>query len=244
MTMINMLNDPIAEWLGMNSDSLTIVSIALRIGISFLLSAAIGWERSNKRHSAGLRTFILVSLSSTGAALLDSFLADTYSFAIPAISAATVIGIANISTYSILYSSRNQIRGLTTAVGLWGCCIIGLTLGFGLYTVALISFIALFACLNLMPTLEVYLKDRSNHFEIHLELKNKQNLQDFITTSRRLGLNIDEIESNPAYINSGLSVYSIGLTIVSPELKQYKTHSEIIEALRTMDSVSFIEEIR
>ena len=54
---------------------------------------------------------------------------------------------------------------------------------------------------------------------------------------------IDDIESNPAYLNSGLSVYSISVTITSPELKKYKRHDEIIEALRSLDYVYFIDEL-
>ena len=78
---------------------------------------------------------------------------------------------------------------------------------------------------------------------MHLELKDRRNLQDFVTTIRRLGLRIDDIESNPAYLNSGLSVYSISVTITSPELKKYKRHDEIIEALRSLDYVYFIDEL-
>ena len=88
-----------------------------------------------------------------------------------------------------------------------------------------------------------YLKNHSNHFEIHLELKNSLNLQNFVTTIRKLGLIIDSIEMNPAYTNSGLSVYSIAISITSAELKKYKTHNEIIEALGTLDYVYHIEEI-
>lgn len=98
-------------------------------------------------------------------------------------------------------------------------------------------------CLSVLPSAERYLKDKSNHFEVHLELKNKSNLQDFITTIRRLGMTIDDIEINPAYINSGLSVYSVSFTITKEELKKYKKHHEIIEALSTLEYVSHIEEM-
>ena len=57
-----------------------------------------------------------------------------------------------------------------------------------------------------VPPLEVALNNRSNHFELHLELTNSISLQDFVTVIRRLGLRIDEIEQNPAYVGSGLSV--------------------------------------
>jgi putative Mg2+ transporter-C (MgtC) family protein len=56
-------------------------------------------------------------------------------------------------------------------------------------------------------------------------------------------MRIDDIEVNPAYINSGLSVYSVALTIQSKELKKYKSHSEIIDALRSIDYIYHIEEM-
>lgn len=238
------MSDPIAAVLGSWSSQLTIPSIALRMALSFLFAAVIGCERSNKRHSAGLRTFILVALSSTTATLLDLFLMEISKFGFAIISAAVVIGIAIISTSSILYSSKSQIKGLTTAAGLWSCSIIGLGFGAGFYTASLIGFAALLFAISLLPSMEKYLKDRSNHFEIHLELNEKHSLWDFITTIRRLGLIIDDIESNPSYVGSGLSVFSISLTITKAELKKYKTHAEIIQALGTLDYVSYIEEIQ
>jgi putative Mg2+ transporter-C (MgtC) family protein len=78
---------------------------------------------------------------------------------------------------------------------------------------------------------------------VHLELESSANLRSFITTIRELGLVVDDIEVNPAYVNSGLSVYTMALSINSPELKKYKTHKEIIEALSTIEYVYHIEEL-
>lgn len=235
--------DPISRLLGEWASKLDLWSILLRIVISVLFSAIIGWERSTKRHAAGLRTFMLVSLASTMAMLLDLFLISEYSLGFPVISAAVVVGIATISTNSILFSSKNQIRGLTTAVALWSVAFIGLLIGAGFYTVSIIGFVAMMICLSMFPRMERRFKNKSNHFEVHLELKNKENLQSFVATIRKLGLRIDDIEVNPAYINSGLSVYSVALTIQSKELKKYKTHSEIIDALRSIDYIYHIEEM-
>ena len=235
--------DPLLDLFGTWAGILGIGSILLRIGISLLFSSIIGCERSGKRHAAGLRTFIIVSLGGTVATLFDMYLIQTLGMGFPFLSAAVVVGVAILSSNSILFSSRNQIKGLTTAAGLWTNALLGMALGAGLYTVAIIAFVALISCLSLFPTFEKYLKNRSNHFEIHLELESKTRLAEFITTLRNLGLYIDDIESNPAYLNSGLSVYTISLTIVSPELKKYKTHAEIIEALATIEYVSHIEEM-
>ena len=234
------MNDPIASLLGGWSTELNLYSVLLRVAVSVVFAAIIGCERASKRHAAGQRTFILVSLASTVAMMLDKSFAGT---SMPLISAAAVIAIAIISSNSILYSSKNQIKGLTTSVALWTCGIIGLTIGAGLYTVSVIGYAALMCCLALFPTFEIDLKNRSNHFEVHLELTAKDTLQDFVSTIRALGIRIDDIEANPAYLGSGLSVFSVSFTITSPELKQYKKHAEIIEALQSLEYVHYIEEM-
>jgi putative Mg2+ transporter-C (MgtC) family protein len=236
--------DPIARLLGEWSAGMNTWSIILRIFLSFMFAGIIGYERARKRHAAGFRTFILVSLSSTMAMLLDVNLGQDGNPQFPILSAAMIIAIAIVSTNTILFTSKSQIKGLTTSVALLASGIIGLALGAGLYTISFVGFIFMLGCLSILPRIEIYLKNRSNHFEIHLELKNKNNLQDFVATSRKLGLFIDDIESNPAYANSGLSVYTISLSIYSKELKKYKKHSEIIEALNSLDYVNFIEEIK
>ena len=57
-----MMNDPLVLLLGTWADDLTPAGILLRIGLAVGLSGIIGWERARKRHSAGLRTFILITL--------------------------------------------------------------------------------------------------------------------------------------------------------------------------------------
>ena len=235
--------DPIAKYLGDWAADVNISSVLLRLALPVFLAAIIGCERSSKRHAAGLRTFMLASFASACAMLIDVFLIESFELSFPLVSAASLVGAATISSNSILFSSKNQIKGLTTAVALWACSILGLTSGAGFYTVTVVGFFALYCCLSFFPALERCLKNRSNHFEVHLELTSKTYLQDFVTTLRRLGVIIDDIEANTAYINSGLSVYTVSLTINSPELKKYKTHKEIIEAIATLEYVYFIEEM-
>ena len=155
MAYLTQMHDPIAAWLGAWSAELGLGSVALRAGLAILFASLVGLERAQKRHTAGLRTFMLVSLFSCTAMLLDLFLA----LPVPILSAACILAVGSISTYSILFSSKSQIKGLTTAVALWACCILGLSIGGGFYTLAAIVFAALLLCLDLMPTWEDYLKE-------------------------------------------------------------------------------------
>ena len=72
---------------------------------------------------------MLVSVSATAAVLTDLYLSSEFSFGIPVISGAAVVGIAMLSGNSILFSSKNQIKGLTTSAALWACGFMGLMVG-------------------------------------------------------------------------------------------------------------------
>ena len=244
VSVFTVVKDPLSGLLGI-SQALTLGTIMLRIFLSLILGAVIGWERSNKRHSAGLRTFMLAFLIGTVTAILDCCIfAASDNRGMFLLSACVIIGASIIAVHSMFYSSRNQIKGLTTAVGLWISVVIGIALGLGFYTVALVTYVALLCILFWFPPLELAFNNRSNHFEVHLELTSSVCLQDFVTVIRRLGLRIDEIEQNPAYVGSGLSVYTISISVSNEMLKKYKTHTEIIEALKSLDYVYYIEEMR
>ena len=220
----------------------------LRLSVAFVLGAIIGLDRTYRAKDAGFRTHILVSVGSALMMIIsqygfEDFISSEATRYDPArIAAQVVSGIGFIGAGTIILQ-KHIVRGLTTAAGLWTVGFIGLLIGAGFYTVALIGFIAMMICLSMFPAMERYFKNKSNHFEVHLELKNKENLQSFVATIRKLGLRIDDIEVNPAYIHSGLSVYSVSLTIQSDELKKYKSHHEIIDALRSIEYIHHIEEM-
>lgn len=234
--------DIISRLLGGWSRGTGIGAVALKIALSMLFSMIIGCERATKRHSAGLRTFMLVGLAATFATIADVYFTANFGTTTSAVVAAAVIGIALIGGNTILFSSKNRLKGLTTSVGLWANGMISVLIGLGQYTAAVIGFAALMCCISLFPNLENRFKQRSRHFEAHLELKSRNRLQEFMATIREFGLKIDEIEVNPAYANSGLGVYSVTLTIVGDGLKK-KTHAEIINALSELDCVYYIEEM-
>ena len=242
--MNGMIQDPIVSLIGSWAGELNVWSIFLRIGVSFVFSAIIGTERSTKRHSAGLRTFMLFSLAGTIAMLVDLWMLESFQTGLFLLSVTAVISTTMIAVNSLFISSKNQIRGITTAAAVPACCFLGIAIGAGLYTVSAVFFVTVLFTLSFLPSLESILKDRSNHFEVHLELNSSLRLPEFTATCRELGLWIDDIETNPAYFNSGISVYSVAISVKSKELKRFKTHKEIIDALASLQYVSYIEEIK
>ena len=219
------------------------LEIILKIVSAAVAGGIVGWERASKRHSAGLRTFMVVTLGTCVCMMLDLFLSKKLGSNLYLLSAASVIAVSSQAVNSIFYSAKNQIKGLTTSATLWVCGVIGLLIGAGSYLTAGIALAGLYITISLMPPIEEYLKNHCNHFEVQLELTSAAALRDFTATARELGLRIDDIELNPAYVNSGLSVYSVALTVISADLKKYKTHREIIDALASLDYINHIAEM-
>lgn len=232
--------DPLAKLLGDWSSELSFYSILFRFVISILFASLLGWERSNKRHSAGLRTFILITLLGTVCAVLDLALVKSGDTSLYLFSGLAILGGVVISGNSILFSAKKQIKGLTTSVALWLCLLLGIVIGLGYYLVAIVLAALMLVILIFFPMLEIFLKNKSNHFEIHLELKDKTKLQDIVFTLRKLDIRIDDLELNSAYLGTGLSVYTLSLTLKN---KKAGKHKEIVEALSSLDYVSYVEEI-
>lgn len=238
------MTDAIAKLLGDWCLGFNAFGILFKLALATLLSAIVGCERATKRHAAGLRTFILVSVISTLAAMIDGYVIGKLGASFSLAIGATIIGIAIVSSNTILYSSKSQLKGLTTSVALWAMSVISVLIGLDLYVAALISFAAFMICLTLFIKMECAFKNCSDHFEIHLELKNKNSLQDFITTVRKLGLKIDDIELNAAYMNSGLYVYSIALSMVRGKAKKDRlNHRDYVEAFSGLEYVNYVEEL-
>lgn len=237
------MNDIVANCLGDWCRGFNAGGIVLKLVAALLLSAVVGCERATKRHAAGVRTFMLVAVVSALAGAIDNYLISVagakFSFAV----GATIIAIAVVSSNTILYSSKSRLKGLTTSVALWGMSIISVLIGLDLYFAALVSFAAFMTCLLLFTKVEGAFKKRSEHFEIHLELKEKTSLRDFIAAVRALGLKIDDVELNTAYLNSGLYVYTVALSVVSGEFKKRASHDDVVAAISSLDYVNYAEEM-
>ena len=90
------IQDPLAKLLGAWSQEITVSSVLLRVVFAIILSAIIGYERSSKRHTAGLRTFMLVTLTGTFSMLLDIYINSQYEGHLFLISTAAVISATEL----------------------------------------------------------------------------------------------------------------------------------------------------
>ncbi|HPZ59691.1 MAG TPA: MgtC/SapB family protein, partial [Bacillota bacterium] len=138
-----------------------------------------------------------------------------------------------------LVTSRNKVKGLTTAAGLWASACIGLALGIGFYAGALIAGTLIFIVLALLPRLEVYFYNRSRVMEIYAEVDSTANMREFLHLIRKNSITIIETHINKTDTVNGEG-YSLNMSIRIPKKLN---HIEIIELLSTFPGVFLVEEL-
>ena len=240
---VNRFVDPLIKLLGdkfLWLSEITIGSILIRLLLVTIFSGIIGVERASKRQEAGLRTFIVVCVGATIAMLTNQFVYETFQTGdVGRIAAQVISGIGFLGAGSILITSRNQIKGLTTAACLWACACMGIALGVGFYTLALIGFTITIIALFFLAPVEKKLTRYSRTHRFHVELEARTDLKELVAYLRNLDIKIASIERNAAYANSGLSVYTISMR----NSKNHEINDEFIENVKKLPYVNFVEEI-
>lgn len=115
------------------------VRIIVRILAATLLGAVVGWERERTGKSAGLRTHMMVALSSA-IFVLAPLEAGMTEADVSRVIQGVAAGIGFLGAGAILKrTSSQEIQGLTTAAGIWMTAALGLAAGLGRIGLAAIS---------------------------------------------------------------------------------------------------------
>ena len=131
------------------------IDYAIRIGVSFICGFCLGIERKSRQHSVGIRTLVLISISSCLLSILSIYMAESFNVTgdPTRIAAGVASGIGFIGGGAIMRYGLN-IRGLTTAAIIFTASAVGLACGAALYVPALLTMIALAVVLFIMNRLE------------------------------------------------------------------------------------------
>ena len=128
-----------------------VTRILLRLTLAALLGGLLGIEREKKGKAAGVRTHMLVAM---GAAL---FVLLSQQVGMPSSDLSRVVqgiiaGIGFLGAGTILKGeNEDQVKGLTTAAGIWLTAAIGVAAGMGRESTAVLSTLLALGIFTLMP---------------------------------------------------------------------------------------------
>ena len=220
--------------------SINDTTIILRLLLAVILGGVIGFERGRAGRPAGLRTHILVCLGSALAIMTNQYITERYNVGDPTRMAAQVIsGIGFLGAGTIIVTGRHQVKGLTTAAGLWATACMGLAIGIGFYKAAIFACILIGFSTIVLHRLDNYALTKSKVFDMYIEFDKSASISMVLDTLRKNNVSIESIEMvKPSYDRNASAA-----AIMTIRLKQKSLKVEVITKISAIDGVEFAEEI-
>ncbi len=232
---------------------LNFASTMLRLAMAMLFGGLIGLERERKRRAAGFRTYMLVCLGATLAMLLGQYeelmintvwaemlaglgvKADVARF-----GAQVVNGIGFLGAGTIIVTARQEVKGLTTAAGLWASACTGLAIGAGFYEGVLLAFVMIVLCIMAFPVLEDLTVANGRNMNIYVEFERLDDITEIIRQIKEQKIKVVEVDIDREKTRG---VQQRPNAILTMRLPSRQSHTAILAEVARLQSVCAIEEI-
>ena len=215
----------------------TTVSVLVRLFFAVICGGAIGIEREHKRRTAGFRTHILICLGAAMTTMISQFLLYNMHLYtdIGRLGAQVIAGIGFIGAGTIIVTKRRQVKGLTTAAGLWTCAIIGLAIGAGYFEAALLSTIIILLAEIFFSRFEYWVLENAKNINIYVEYTGNENLDSVIRLLKSYRIVIIDLEITKSGVNS--------CAIFQLQLPKKVSHDKIMTSISASEGIISVEEL-
>lgn len=231
---------------------LNMPSLLLRMSLAMFCGGMIGIERGRKHRAAGFRTYMLVCLGAALTMILSQYLdwMGTHAWAeqaaeigfrtdIARLGAQVINGIGFLGAGVIVVTGHQEVKGLTTAAGLWASACMGLAIGAGFYECVLAAFLLIFLCIRILPRVENAVVERARNLNIYVEFQSLDDVGDIIACIKEQGVHIYEvdIDRGKAYKSKNPNA------IFYIRLNHGQHHAQVMTAISGLESITAIAEL-
>lgn len=217
-----------------------LAATAFRLFLAMLFGGIIGIERGRRHRPAGFRTHILVCMGAALAMCISQYLYITLgqSTDISRLGAQCINGIGFLGAGTIIVTGHQQVKGLTTAAGLWASACMGLAIGAGYYECAILACITIFFTITVLNNLEKMLTSRTKNMNVEITLTAVAHLPEVLDEIRGMDIKIFDFEITNV---RDLKVAPPNV-IIEMKLPHVRPHAEVITTLAAIDGVLSVEE--
>ncbi len=218
-----------------------LLSTVVRLLLAVVLGGVIGLERGRRKQAAGFRTHILVCVGATLAMITNQYVFQFIALGQgdPArIGAQVISGIGFLGAGTILITGRQQIKGLTTAAGLWACATMGLALGVGFYSGAILGCLIIVLVITFLHRLDEAVYKSAQTVRLYIEIDGPHRFKEVLTFLRDNYAEVDSVE----LLRQGEALPSMGIFVNIGLTAGQNIQNELI-SIRTVEGVIYVEEL-
>ena len=231
---------------------LNMASVMLRLTLAMLFGGMIGMERARKGRAAGFRTYMLVCLGAALTMLLSQYeyymlTHDWASLAgeigirtdVSRFGAQVVNGIGFLGAGTIIVTGRQEVKGMTTAAGLWASACTGLAIGAGFYECVLLAFLLISLVIRVLPMAEAFVVENARNMNIYVEFSSLDDVGCIINRIKAQDVQIYDVELDHGREEKARNPSAV-FTI---RLNHKQAHTQVLAAISELESVRTIDEI-
>ena len=231
---------------------LNIESMVLRIILAMVVGGIVGFDREKKGQAAGFRTYMLVALGAAMTMILsrymDIMIATSWEAATGLegsktdavrFGAQVINGVGFLGTGTILVTSKSEVKGLTTASGLWASACMGLAVGAGFYEGTLIGFLLIIICMKMLPFIEHAILPKTRNMNIYVEMDSIENIGPIVNYIKKRDIQLYDVEINRSKDDDKKNLSAL----LNLRLPKREEHTAILAKLSTLDGIIMIDEV-
>lgn len=220
---------------------LNFISIFIRLTMAVLFGGIIGYGRERERRPAGLRTHILVSIGASLAMITNIYICETYSGSSDPtrLGAQVISGIGFLGAGTIIVTGKSKVKGLTTAAGLWASACMGLAIGAGFYSGAIIGCFFIFSVTAVLSKVDKKINNKSRDITLYILVNSTKATSDILVDIQSKDVKISDIEIKNNNMNSN---DLIGI-LLGLKISRDVNHKEFMDSINRKDEVIFMQEV-
>ena len=193
-----------------------LMELILRIFVSGICGAIVGYERSKRLKEAGLRTHCVVAMASALIMIISKYgfvdvlgQGHTYVTSVDGarLGAQIISGIGFLGA-GVIFKNGNVVRGITTAAGIWATAAIGMSLGCGMYILGIVATAIIMLIQFLMHKFPVG-NDLYNTNEIEIIMYDTPETRELLKTQFNKKLTL--IVGTKAYKKDGVAMIQLNI---------------------------------
>ena len=227
-------------------------ALVIKILLAVFFGGLIGLERGHKHRAAGSRTYMIVCLGAALTMILSHY--ETYIMRnlweeiarmldkqvdVSRYSAKVVSGIGFLGAGTIIVTGRQEIKGLTTAAGLWASACMGLAIGSGYYECAILGFLLILLTTVVFEKISSWVISNARNMDLYVEFEKIENLGEIINTFKELNIQIFDVDIQREKQSNGVTIGAV----ISSRLPKKETHSNVMSKISKFDFVTVVDEI-
>ena len=220
----------------------TTLAMALRLLLAFICGGVIGAEREIKRRPAGFRTHILICLGAAITTLTSQYLLLGLGLFtdIGRLGAQVIAGIGFIGAGTIIVTGRRQVKGLTTAAGLWASAIVGLACGAGFVECALFATVVILFAEIVLIKFEFKFAKSGRLCTLYIEYTKPDTIQNVLEMMSERSLKVSNLEVSRTQGEDEEHRYYALLSVqTTPKIGG----TELVPAITALPNVFAVEEM-